>query len=76
MKDLIKKLVESFGPTGFEDEVRAIIHAEIKDLVDEIRVGKLGDLIAIEDVSTHLPVSPCAGLVPPAWAGPVHLRVE
>ena len=48
MKDLIKKLVESFGPTGFEDEVRAIIHAEIKDLVDEIRVGKLGDLIAVK----------------------------
>jgi endoglucanase len=48
VKDLIQKLVESFGPVGFEDEVRAIIRAEIKDLADEIRVGKLGDLIAIK----------------------------
>jgi putative aminopeptidase FrvX len=48
VKELIRKLVESFGPVGFEDEVRAIIRAEIKDLADEIRVGKLGDLIAIK----------------------------
>ena len=48
MKELIRKLVESFGPVGFEDEVRAIIRAEIKDLADEVRVGKLGDLIAIK----------------------------
>ena len=48
MKDLIQKLVESFGPVGFEDEVRAIIVTEIKDLADEITVGKLGDLIAVK----------------------------
>jgi endoglucanase len=48
VKELIRKLVESFGPAGFEDEVRTIIRAEIKDLADEIRVGQLGDLIAIK----------------------------
>ena len=48
MKELIRRLVESFGPTGFEDEVRAIIRGEVKDLADEIRIGKLGDLIAIK----------------------------
>jgi putative aminopeptidase FrvX len=48
VKDLIKNLVESFGPVGFEDEVRAIIRAEIADLVDEVIVGKLGDLIAVK----------------------------
>jgi len=48
VKELIRKLVESFGPVGFEDEVRALIRAEIKDFADEIRVGKLGDLIAIK----------------------------
>ena len=48
MKELIRKLVESFGPVGFEDEVRAIIRVEIKGLADEIRIGKLGDLIAIK----------------------------
>jgi len=48
LKELIRKLVESFGPAGFEDEVRAIIRREAKDLADELRVGKLGDLIAIK----------------------------
>jgi endoglucanase len=48
VKELIRKLVESFGPVGFEDEVRAIIHREVKGLADEIRIGKLGDLIAIK----------------------------
>lgn len=48
MRDLIQKLVESFGPAGFEDEVRALIRDEIKGLADEISVGKLGDLIAVK----------------------------
>jgi len=46
VKELIQKLVTAFGPTGFEDEVRSIIRAEIKDLADEVSVGKLGSLIA------------------------------
>jgi tetrahedral aminopeptidase len=48
VEELIRRLVESFGPAGFEDEVRALIRAEIKDLADEIHVGKLGDLIAVK----------------------------
>ncbi|MBP7688067.1 MAG: M42 family metallopeptidase [Thermoflexales bacterium] len=48
MKELIQKLVTAFGPTGFEDEVRAIIQAEISGLVDEVSVGKLGSLIALK----------------------------
>ncbi len=48
MKELIQKLTQAFGPTGFEDEVRAIIRAEIKDFVDEISVNKLGSLIAVK----------------------------
>ncbi len=48
MKELIQKLVTAFGPTGFEDEVRALIQAEIKDHADEISVGKLGSLIALK----------------------------
>jgi endoglucanase len=48
VKELIRKLVESFGPVGFEDEVRALIRAEVKGLADEIRIGKLGDLIAVK----------------------------
>ena len=46
MKDTIKKLVEAYGPSGHEDQVRTIIQAEIKGLVDEMRVDALGNLIA------------------------------
>ncbi len=46
MKDLIKKLVEAWGPSGFEDEVRELIRAEVEPLVDEVRVDALGNLIA------------------------------
>jgi len=48
LKELIQKLTQAFGPTGFEDEVRSIIRAEIKDLADEISVNKLGSLIALK----------------------------
>lgn len=48
MKDLIWKLVNAFGPTGFEDEVRALIRAELSGLADEISVSPLGSLIAVK----------------------------
>jgi len=46
MKDTIRKLVETYGPSGHEDQVRAIIREEIEGLADEIRVDALGNLIA------------------------------
>ena len=46
MKELIKKLTETYGPSGFEDQIRAIIRAEVEPLVDEITVDALGNLIA------------------------------
>lgn len=46
MKTLLKKLTETFSPSGYESAVREVIHAEIKDLADEIRVDALGNLIA------------------------------
>jgi putative aminopeptidase FrvX len=46
MKDTIKKLVEAYGPSGHEDQVRALIRAEIEGLADEVRVDALGNLIA------------------------------
>ncbi len=48
MKDTIKKLVEAFGPSGYEDQVRAVIKQEIAGLVDEVRVDALGNLIALK----------------------------
>lgn len=46
MKKLLRTLTEIFGPSGYEDEVREIVHKEVKSLADEIRVDALGNLIA------------------------------
>jgi endoglucanase len=46
MKELIKKLVETVGPSGYEDAVRELIRSEIAGFVDEIKVDALGNLIA------------------------------
>ena len=48
MKDLIKKLVEAYGPSGFEDQVRDLIRPEIKGSADEISVDAMGNLIALK----------------------------
>ena len=53
MKELIQKLVNAFGPTGFEDEVRAIIQTELSGLADEVSVSKLGSLIALKKGTGH-----------------------
>lgn len=45
MIELIRKLTEAWGPSGYEYHVRALIEAEIKDLADEVKVDGLGNLI-------------------------------
>ena len=45
MKQLLQQLTEAFGPSGYEDNVRAIVRAEVESLADEIRVDALGNLI-------------------------------
>jgi endoglucanase len=46
MLDTIRKLVESYGPSGHEDQIRALILKEIKGLADEVSVDALGSVIA------------------------------
>ena len=46
MKQLLKTLTETYGPSGYEDAVREIILKEVKPLADEVRVDALGNLIA------------------------------
>jgi len=46
MKELIKKLTETFSPSGHEEAIREVILGEIKPLADEIRVDALGNIIA------------------------------
>lgn len=47
MKILIKKLVETYGPSGSEAEVRRLIRAEIKGNCDYITEDALGNLIGV-----------------------------
>lgn len=46
MNDLIKKLVEAYGPSGFEDHMRDLIRPEVEPHADEVTVDALGNLIA------------------------------
>ena len=45
MKTLLKQLTETFGPSGYEENVRKIVRSEVKPLADEIKVDALGNLI-------------------------------
>jgi tetrahedral aminopeptidase len=45
MKNLIQRLVEAVGPSGYEKQVRELILAEVTPLADEARVDALGSLI-------------------------------
>jgi endoglucanase len=45
VKELIRKLVEAWGPSGYEHQVRKIIQQEVKGLADDTTVDPLGNLI-------------------------------
>ena len=45
MKQLLKTLTETFGPSGYEDAIRNVILKEVKPLADETHVDALGNLI-------------------------------
>lgn len=45
MKKLLQTLTETFGPSGYENEVRKIVRSEVETLADEVRVDALGNLI-------------------------------
>lgn len=45
MKELLQKLTNTFGPSGYESRIRDLILETIKDDVDEYRIDALGNLI-------------------------------
>jgi len=45
MKSLIKKLVETVGPSGYETKIREVIKNEIEKYADEIQTDAMGNLI-------------------------------
>ncbi|MBT9177176.1 MAG: putative aminopeptidase YsdC [Firmicutes bacterium] len=48
MKELIKQVVECYGPAGNEKAIRELIAGIIAPFVDEMRVDNLGNLIALK----------------------------
>ncbi len=49
MKDLLKKLSNTPGISGFENEVRDLMTRELNEFVDEISVDNMGNLIAVKN---------------------------
>ncbi len=47
MKDLIKKLTETFSPSGYEAAIRDLVRAEVAPIADDLRVDALGNLWAV-----------------------------
>ncbi|MBC7260004.1 MAG: M42 family metallopeptidase [Chloroflexi bacterium] len=48
MKELVKKLTEAYGPSGFEGQVRALITAEVQGVADEVRTDGMGNLFVLK----------------------------
>ncbi|VVB87667.1 Tetrahedral aminopeptidase [uncultured archaeon] len=46
LKDLLERLSNAHGVSGYEGSVRQIIEEEVRPYVDEIRTDKMGNLIA------------------------------
>ncbi len=45
MKSLIKKLVETVGPSGYESKIREVVRGEVEAYADEISIDAMGNLI-------------------------------
>ena len=47
--NLLKKLVNAHGTSGYENEIREIIKEELEGYVDEIRTDSMGNIMAIRN---------------------------
>ncbi|HNQ11835.1 MAG TPA: M42 family metallopeptidase [Bacteroidia bacterium] len=45
---LLQEICETAGAPGFENRIRKIVTREIKDLVDDIQIDKMGNVIALK----------------------------
>ncbi len=57
MKSLLKTLVETYAPSGFEEAVRKVVAAEVAPYADEIRADAMGNLIVRKKPTTKSPAS-------------------
>lgn len=47
-REIVERLSNAFGPSGFEDEVTEIVRELVEPLVDEVRSDPLGNLLAVK----------------------------
>ncbi len=45
MRELVRRLTETYGPSGVEERIRDVIRAEVEPLADELRIDPLGSLV-------------------------------
>jgi endoglucanase len=50
-RELLRKLSNAHGVSGFEDEIKEIIKEELEDFVDEIKVDSMGNVICVKNGS-------------------------
>ena len=48
MQKLLKKLSETYGPSGREEQIARVIRDEVKDYVDEVYTDNMGNLYAVK----------------------------
>ena len=46
--NLLKSIVETPGVSGFEDEIRKLLHKEISKYVDKVSIDTMGNLHAFK----------------------------
>jgi endoglucanase len=59
--ELLRSLVETWGPPGKESRIRGVIAKQLEGVVDETRVDRMGNLIALKR-ATHKPAGGVAPL--------------
>ncbi|MDY6960033.1 MAG: M42 family peptidase, partial [Halobacteriota archaeon] len=45
LKELLEKLSNAHGISGYEGDIREIVRSEIEDYVDEVRIDRIGNII-------------------------------
>ncbi|MCS7121196.1 MAG: M42 family metallopeptidase [Archaeoglobaceae archaeon] len=56
MFELIKKLSNALGVSGYEEDVKEIVKAELENYVDEIKTDSLGNLICVKNGSERMKI--------------------
>ncbi|GAI66043.1 unnamed protein product [marine sediment metagenome] len=54
--NLLKKLCETPGISGYEERIQKVIKEELEKVTDEVRIDKLGNVIGIKKTKKQSPL--------------------